>query len=97
MPRPKNSQRFTPQQQREQLQLLLGEALTQLRKQIKKADVNTLANFVTKTIPLILNENTQNTTDITFEILAQKAIKISTRIDTANNYTLASTDAEDEN
>lgn len=76
MPRTPNSEKYSPQKQREQLQVLCGEAITQLRKQIKKADANTLARFVVQVLPLVLNEDTQTTSDVTMEILTKKALKV---------------------
>ncbi|GEM_PF-2546720 len=76
MPRPTNSEKYSPQKQREQLQVLCGEAITQLRKQIKNADAGTLARFVVQVLPLVLNEDTQTTSDVTMEILTQKALKV---------------------
>lgn len=76
MARPTNSEKYSPQKQREQLQVLCGEAITQLRKQIKKADANTLARFVVQVLPLVLNEDTQTTSDVTMEILTKKALKV---------------------
>lgn len=76
MSRPTNSEKYSPQKQREQLQVLCGEAIAQLRKQIKKADANTLARFVVQVLPLVLNEDTQTTSDVTMEILTKKALKV---------------------
>lgn len=76
MARQTNSEKYSPQKQREQLQILCGEAITQLRKQIKKADANTLARFVVQVLPLVLNEDTQTTSDVTMEILTKKALKV---------------------
>ncbi len=76
MPRTPNPKKYSPQKQREQLQVLCGEAIAQLRKQIKKADANTLARFVVQVLPLVLHEDTQTTSDVTMEILSKKALKV---------------------
>lgn len=95
MARPKNSDKTNPQAQREQLKLLVSDALSQLRKQIKKADVNTLANFVTKMMPLVLNDDTQTENDVTLEMLVQKAVRVSHRIQDANVQNLTSEEIEE--
>lgn len=95
MARPKNSDKTNPQAQREQLKLLVGDALSCLRKQIKKADVNTLANFVTKMMPLVLNDDTQTENDVTLEVLVQKAIRVSHRIQDSNAQNITSEEIEE--
>lgn len=94
MARPKNTDKYSPQAQREMLKVLCGEALAQMKRQIKKADFQTLANFVSKTLPLILDENTQTTNDVTMELLIQKAVKVQMRIDEANEQSLTEEEIE---
>mgnify|MGYP006931932553 FL=1 len=90
MPRPTNPENYSPQKQREQLQVLCGEAIAQLRKQIKKADANTLARFVVQVLPLVLNEDTQTTSDVTMEILTKKALKVQLSVQKATEAQQAS-------
>lgn len=96
MARPKNEEKYSPQAQREQLKMLCGEAISQLRKQIKTADTNTLARFVTQILPLVLNDDTQTTSDVTLEVLAKKALKVQMRIKDATEAQQASAEIEDE-
>lgn len=98
MPRTPNPENYSPQKQREQLQVLCGEAIAQLRKQIKNADANTLARFVVQVLPLVLNEDTQTTSDVTMEILTKKALKVQLSVQEATSAQQASspTAAEEE-
>ena len=61
-------------------------ALEKMKKQIKedKVSFQDLAGYVTKTIPLIRDENTQSESDVTMEILCKRAVKVKMRIDEAN-------------
>ncbi len=95
MPRTPNSEKYSPQKQREQLQVLCGEAITQLRKQIKNADTNTLARFVVQVLPLVLNEDTQTTSDVTMEILTKKALKVQLSVQEATSPQQASEQIEE--
>lgn len=76
MARPTNEERYSPQRQKDELKKLCGEAIVQLRKQIKRADANTLARFIMQMLPVVLNDDTQTTSDITLELLAKKALKV---------------------
>lgn len=96
MARPTNSEKYSPQKQREQLQVLCGEAITQLRKQIKTADANTLARFVVQVLPLVLNEDTQTTSDVTMEILTKKALKVNLCIQETTEAQQVSEEIEEE-
>ncbi len=94
MGRPKNMEKYSPQAQREQLKVLCGDALAQMRRMIKEADFQTLANFVTKTLPLIINEEEQNVNDVTMELLIQKAVKVKMRIKEANEQNIKEEEIE---
>ena len=94
MARPRNADKYSPQAQKEMVKVLVGEALAQLRKQIKKADPATLATFVQKMLPVVLNEDNQTTSDVTLDLLAQKAIKVSLRIRDAHEQNLTSEEIE---
>lgn len=80
MARPSNSERYSTQNQKEQLKLLCGEAIIQLRKQLKSADANTLTRFIMQIMPMLLNEDTQTQSDLSLEVLAKKALKVNMRI-----------------
>ena len=96
MARPRNVDKYTPQAQKEKLRFIVGDALAALQKQIKKADVNTLAQFIVKTLPLVMNDDTQTPSDVTMDILAQNALKVSLRIKSANEQNLTSEEIEEE-
>ena len=96
MARPRNVDKYTPQAQKERLRFLVGDALGLLQKQLKKADASTLTTFIVKTLPLVMNEDTQTTSDVTLDLLAQKAVKVSLRIKNANEQNLTSEEIEEE-
>lgn len=97
MGRPKNSEKYSPQAFLEKQKELVGMALDEMKKRIKKGDVSfqDLAGYVTKTIPLIKDENTQSNKMVTMDMLMQKSIKVSMRIQEANEEGLK--EEEDEN
>lgn len=76
MARPTNEERYSPAAQRDELRKLCGDAIINLRRQIKNADPATLARIITQVSPLVLNDDTQSTSDITLELLSQRALKI---------------------
>lgn len=80
MARPTNSERYSPQNQREQLKVLCGEAIVQLRKKIKTADPATLARIITQVSPVVLNDDTQSTADFSLEALSKKALQVTMSI-----------------
>ena len=96
MARPKNSERYSPQAQREQLRALCGEALALMKKQLQSAkdrpDFQTLSNFVSKTLPVIIDDNTQTQSDVVIQLHIQKAVNVALRIKEANQQNL--TEAE---
>jgi len=96
MARPTNEEKYSIQGQKAMLNKAVGEALVKLRSEIKKADVNTLANFVTKMLPLLLNEDTQTTSDVTLELLTKKALRVKVRINEANTANLTTEEIEEE-
>lgn len=99
MPRPKNSERYSPQAQREQLRAICGDALAIMKKQLQSAkdrpDFQTLANFVSKTLPIIIDDNTQTESDVTMDLLIKKAIKVNMRIREANEEGLKEENSEE--
>lgn len=96
MARPKNSEKYSPQAQKEQLRALCGDALALMKKQLQSAkdrpDFQTLANFVSKTLPIIIDDNTQTQSDVVIQLQIQKAVKVAQRINEANQQNL--TEAE---
>ena len=86
MARPKKSEKNTPQAFTELQKELVGMALDKMKKMIKenKVSFQDLSGYVTKTIPLVMNENTQSEDDVTMEILCKKAVKVNLRIQEAN-------------
>ena len=96
MGRPKKAEKYSAQAFIETQKELVGMALEQMKKRIKKGDVafQDLAGYVTKTIPLVMNENTQSESDVTMEILCKKAIKVNMRIQEANEEGLKEEDDE---
>ena len=97
MARPKNSEKYSPQAQREKLRELCGDALSLMKKKIKKGkvDFGSLSMFVSKTLPIILDENVQNESDVTMELLIKKAVKVNLRVKEANEEGLKEEDAEE--
>jgi hypothetical protein len=51
--------------------------------------------FVSKTLPIILDENVQNESDVTMELLIKKAVKVNLRVKEANEEGLKEEDAEE--
>ena len=88
MARPRNKDRYSPQVQRDKLRELTADALTRMKSLVQKADFQTLANFVSKALPLILNDNTQTENDVQMELLIKKAVKVQLRINEANEQYL---------
>ena len=86
MGRPTKAEKYSPQAFFEKQKELVGMALDEMKKRIKKGDVSfqDLAGYVTKTIPLIKDENTQSESDVTMELLCKKAVKVKLRIEEAN-------------
>ncbi len=76
MARPTNEERYSPAAQREELRKLCGDAIINLRRQIKNADPATLARIITQVSPLVLNDDTQSASDVTLELLSQRALKV---------------------
>lgn len=97
MARPTDKERCSPQAQKEKLRELCADALAQMKKKIKEADFQTLANFVAKTLPLVINEDTQTESDVQMELLVKKAVKVQLRINEANEQYLKEEDLQDEN
>lgn len=97
MGRPTKAEKYSPQAFLEKQKELVGMALDEMKKRIKKGDVSfqDLAGYVTKTIPLIKDENTQSNKMVTMDMLMQKSIKVSMRIQEANEEGLK--EEEDEN
>lgn len=86
MGRPKKAEKYSAQSFVDQQKELVGMALEKMKKMIKenKVSFQDLSGYVTKTIPLVMNENTQSESDVTMEILCKKAIKVNMRIQEAN-------------
>ena len=86
MARPKNSERYSPQAQRKLVRELCGDALEQMKKQIKAGNVDfqSLSSFVSKVLPVVVDDNTETATDVTMDLLIKKAIKVDLRIREAN-------------
>lgn len=86
MGRPTKAEKYSAQAFIEKQKELVGMALDEMKKRIKKGDVpfQDLANYVTKTIPLIRDENTQSNKMVTMDMLMQKTVKVSMRIQEAN-------------
>lgn len=86
MGRPKKSEKYSIQAFTEKQKELVGMALEEMKKRIKKGDVSfqDLAGYVTKTIPLIKDDNTQSESDVTMELLCKKALRVNLRIQEAN-------------
>lgn len=59
-----------------------------------KIDYQALGNFVGKMLPIIVDENTDNTTDVTMDLLIKKAIKVNMRIQEANEEGLKEEDEQ---
>ena len=59
------------------------DAINEMIKE-NKVSFQDLSGYVTKTIPLVMNENTQSEDDVTMEILCKKAVKVNLRIQEAN-------------
>ena len=97
MARPKNTEKSTPQAQRELARNICAESLSQLKKKLKQASVGELTALVTKLLPIVLDEDTQSTSDITLELLTQKACKVQMRIENANKKNLQSEQIQEEN
>lgn len=86
MGRPSKAEKYSPQAFLEKQKELVGMALDEMKKRIKKGDVSfqDLAGYVTKTIPLIKDENTQSESDVTMDLLCKKALRVDLRIREAN-------------
>ena len=98
MARPKNTDKYSAQKQKELLRELCGDALLMMKKQIKegKVDFSSLSQFVSKSLPMVIDENTENANDVTMDLLIKKAVKVQLRIDEANEEGLKEDDAEQE-
>ncbi len=98
MARPTNEERYSPAAQREELRKLCGDAIVNLRRQIKNADPATLARIITQVSPLVLNDDTQSTSDVTLELLSQRALRVRMAIrETAEQQQISEpTETEDE-
>lgn len=95
-----NAQKSSPATIRDNASVLLGEALAKLRKRIKKKDFadKCLVELVGKLIPIVIDTDTQSATDVTLDLLAEKAVKVNLRIMQANeNQQSQQSDTEDEN
>ena len=90
MPRKTNTEKANPQLVQENARLVLGESLIKLRSRIRYnnfSDKN-LVDVVSKLLPLLTDENTQTKTDVTMEMLAQKAVRVNLRIQQAGTQNL---------
>ena len=99
MARPTKAEKYSPQAFLEKQKELVGMALDEMKKRIKKGDVSfqDLAGYVTKTIPLIRDENTQSESDVTMEILCKRAVKVKMRINEANEEGVKEEEEEETN
>lgn len=97
MARPKNSEKYSPQAQKQLVRELCGDALLEMKKMIKsgKADFTSLSTFVGKMLPIIVDDNTENVTDVTIDMLVKKAIKVNMRIQEANEEGLKEEEDEE--
>jgi len=98
MPRRTNTEKANPQLVQENARLVLGEALIKLRSRIRLntfSDKN-LVEVVSKLLPLLTDENTQTKTDVTMEMLAQKAVRVNLRIQQAGAQSLQEDVIEEE-
>ena len=90
MARPSNAEKANAQVINEQSRLLLGEAVTELRNRLKVKDEKkrmadgNLIKLIGTLMDVLVDENTQTRTDVTMEMLAQKAVKVNLRIQKAN-------------
>lgn len=88
MARPRNTERMSPQAQRQKAREVCSDALDELKKKVRQAGVGELTAIVTKLLPLVMNEETQTQADATMELLAQKALRVKIRIREANEQNL---------
>jgi len=94
MARPSNAEKANAQVINEQSRLLLGEAVTELRNRLKVKDEKkrmadgNLIKLIGTLMDVLVDENTQTRTDVTMEMLAQKAVKVNLRIQKANRQAL---------
>ena len=95
MARPSNEERSTPEYQKKLAREVCADALRELKLKIKKANPGELTAIVTKLLPVVLNEDTQSQTDMTMELLAQKAIRVSMRVREANEQNLKEEEIEE--
>ena len=97
MGRPRKADKYNPQSFADQQKELVGMALEKMKKMIKENKVlfQDLSSYVTKTIPLVMNENTQSESDVTMEILCKKAVKVNMRIQEANEEGLKEEEDEE--
>ena len=94
MARPSKAEKYSAQAQKELYRELCGDALQQMKKQIKtgKIDFQSLANFVNKAIPIVTDENTETGKMVTMDMLLKKSVKVSMRIQEANEEGLKEED-----
>lgn len=96
MARPSNSERYSPQKQKEKLRELCADALDEMKKKLKDADFQGLSNFVSKMLPIIIDDNNQTESDVTMDLLIKKALKVKLRVKEANEEGVKEEDTENE-
>ena len=112
MGRPTKAEKYSPQAQKEMLRELCGDAIYLMSEHMKgliaeqkkakqekktiKLDIQSLGNFVSKMLPIVMDENTETQSDVTMDLLIKKAIKVNMRIHEANEEGLKEEEAEPE-
>lgn len=97
MGRPSKAEKYSPQKFINDSKELVGEALAQMKKQIKggQASFAELSQFVTKMLPIVTDTNTQTETEMSMELQMKKVVNVNLRIQEANEQSVKEEDDTD--
>ena len=99
MGRPRKGEKYSAEAQEQLVRELCGDALLAMKQMIKQKKVTfqDLSNFVGKALPTVLNKDTgESNKMVTMDMLMQKTVKVSMRIQEANEEGLKEEEAEQE-
>lgn len=87
MGRPRKGEKYSAEAQEQLVRELCGDALLAMKQMIKQKKVTfqDLSNFVGKALPTVLNKDTgESNKMVTMDMLMQRTVKVSMRIQEAN-------------
>lgn len=78
--RPSNQERSSSKSIEEQARLIVADILLDLRKNVKMMSVQEQTAVLGKLMPLVTQDDSSSATDTSFDILAERCLKIEMRV-----------------